>query len=197
MPRAYAAAICTVTTSTDSGPGSLRQALLDHDAADANCSTINFAPSISTITLSSNLPTVAASSLTITGPGSDLLTVDFNGRQGITFFTSGGQNLSISGLTLTRGTPAVYVAYADVEISDVTFTSNSFLSGAAIFSFNGPVDISNSTFTSNTATRSYGGGAVSQFGTGRVDVSYTTFTNNTASAGPGGAIRATIAANIS
>jgi predicted outer membrane repeat protein len=197
MPRAYAAATCTVTTAADSGPGSFRQALTDHDLTDANCSTINFAPSISTITLSSNLPTVAASSLTITGPGSDLLTVDFNGRQGIAFSTTAGQNLSISGLTLTRGTPAVYVLSSDVQISDVTFTSNSFLSGAAIFSFNGQIDISNSTFTSNTATVNFGGGAVSQFGAGRVEVAYSTFTNNTASAGPGGAIRATVAANIS
>ena len=186
MPRAYAAATCTVTTSADSGAGSLRQALLDHDAADANCSTINFASSVTTITLASNLPTVTGSSLTITGSGS--LTVNLSGKSGIRMQNpAAGQTLSISGLTLTGGNAsdrggAVYGYKMNVVISDVTFTSNISSFGGAVAANYGSLDISNSTFTSNTSHNS--AGAVSFTTTngdpGTVNITGSTFTNNSA-----------------
>jgi predicted outer membrane repeat protein len=193
MPRAYAAAVCTVTTSDDSGAGSLRQALLDHDEEDADCSTINFASSVTTIRLESNLPTLTnASSLTITGPGSGLLTVNLNRKSGIRMDNpADGQTLSISGLTLTnayfwvRG-GAVYGNNVSVAISDVTFTSNQANSGgAAVRVVSGSLDVANSTFTSNS-TRG-GGGALSVSYSSSVSITGSTFTSNSAD-GSGGAI---------
>ena len=65
----------TVTTTNDSGPGSLRQAIAD--AADGD--TIQFDPSLNgqTITLTS-AELVIAKSITISGPGPALLRVSAN-----------------------------------------------------------------------------------------------------------------------
>ncbi len=53
--------VFSVTTTADSGPGSLRQAILDSDAAPAGTNTINFAipgQGVQTITLLSPLPAI-------------------------------------------------------------------------------------------------------------------------------------------
>src|SRR6266404_1827545 len=62
----------TVTTTNDSGPGSLRQAIADAQDGD----TIQFDPSLNgrTITLTSG-ELVINKNITIAGPGGDLLTV--------------------------------------------------------------------------------------------------------------------------
>ena len=192
IPRAYAAATCTVTTSADSGAGSLRQALLDHDALDANCSTINFASSVTTITLSADLLKVVGSSLTITGPGSNLLTVNLNNKSGIKLQSaSAGQTLSISGLTFTGGYSggyggAVYARDVNTEISDVTFTSNSSY-GGALYVTNGALNITNSSFTNNSSY--YAGGAVSVKLAGLVNITGSTFTGNSSgNSNNGGAV---------
>ena len=64
------AATITVTNGNDSGPGSLRQAILIASPGD----TINFAPSVTTVNLTSG-ELVIDKNLTITGPGADRLTV--------------------------------------------------------------------------------------------------------------------------
>src|SRR4051812_26014553 len=64
--------IITVTNTNDSGPGSLRQALADANDSD----TINFAVS-GTISLTSS-ELLVNTSLTISGPGAGVLTVDGN-----------------------------------------------------------------------------------------------------------------------
>ena len=170
IPRAYAAATCTVTTSDDSGPGSLREALAAHEASDSDCSTINFAPSVTEIILLSNLPAVTSSSLTITGPGSSALTLDLDGFSGIRMFrTLNGQTLAISGLTIRDGLStntgsAVYSFQNSVSISDVTFTSNASSSEGGAVALSGrnnygfELNIMNSTFTGRpqTFTSSFG-----------------------------------------
>ena len=53
-----------VTTTADSGPGSLRQAILDSNAATGGTNTIDFAipgQGLQTITLSSALPPITTS----------------------------------------------------------------------------------------------------------------------------------------
>src|SRR5436190_6666983 len=64
------AATITVSNGNDSGSGSLRQAIVDASPGD----TINFAPSVTTVSLSSD-ELVIDKNLTITGPGADRLTV--------------------------------------------------------------------------------------------------------------------------
>jgi hypothetical protein len=63
----------TVVNGNDSGPGSLRQAILNASSGD----TINFAPSVTTVTLTSG-ELVIDKNLTITGPGANRLTVQVN-----------------------------------------------------------------------------------------------------------------------
>ena len=77
---AAGAATFTVTTTDDSGAGSLRQAILDANAA-AGADTIDFGPGAAgTITLASSLPHVT-DDVDIVGPGAEILTVDGAGLQ--------------------------------------------------------------------------------------------------------------------
>src|SRR6266480_5252557 len=64
------AATITVTNGNDDGSGSLRHAILDASSGD----TINFAPSVTTVTLTSG-ELVIDKDLIITGPGANRLTV--------------------------------------------------------------------------------------------------------------------------
>src|SRR4029079_3101762 len=64
------AATITVTNGSDSGPGSLRQATVDASAGD----TINFAPSVTTVNLTSD-ELIIDKSLTIAGPFAHPVTV--------------------------------------------------------------------------------------------------------------------------
>jgi hypothetical protein len=92
----------TVTNTNDSGPGSLRQAILV-DASPGD--TINFAPSVTTVNLTSG-ELVIDRNLTITGPGANRLTVQrstnaFDFR--IFHIRSSTVTVSISGITISNG----------------------------------------------------------------------------------------------
>jgi len=87
-----------VTNLQDSGPGSLRQTILDANATGGG--KIHFSNLTGSIFLSNNLPTLAANTV-IRGPGRDLLTIDANFRP---LFT--GAAKQISRLTIQRGLPA-------------------------------------------------------------------------------------------
>lgn len=96
-----------VTNTNDSGAGSLRQAVLDANAA-AGTNTIGFDPGVfnvqRTITLTSGHIQLAAGTIGsahIYGPGADLLTV--NGNNNSKIFTTLGSTMSISDMTLTGG----------------------------------------------------------------------------------------------
>src|SRR5882724_4422272 len=96
------AATITVTSSNDNGPGSLRQAILDASPGD----TINFAPSVTTVTLTSG-ELVIYKNLTITGPGANRLTVQRSPPNGPYFrifrISSSAVTVSISGITISHG----------------------------------------------------------------------------------------------
>jgi len=76
----------TVTTTADSGLGSLRQAILDCNATDGE-DTISFTAN-GTITLASALPPVTDNA-TISGPGTNLLTISGNGFVRVFTFNAG------------------------------------------------------------------------------------------------------------
>ena len=96
------AATITVTNGNDSGPGSLRQAIVDASPGD----TINFAPSVTTVNLTSD-ELVIDKNLTITGPGANRLTVQADSTHSLRFEFSTSPRVpvtvSISGLTISNG----------------------------------------------------------------------------------------------
>ncbi len=98
LALAGSVAAATVTSNTDGGPGSLRQALADANDGD----TIDFALTTpATIMLTTGELTVGAS-VTITGPGVDQLTVDANDAFRV-FHVLPGKTVTISHLTATHG----------------------------------------------------------------------------------------------
>ena len=129
----------TVTSSADSGAGTLRQAILDAAAGD----TIDFAAGISPITLTS-AELLINKSLTISGPGANLLTVRRSTAGGTANFrifhiASGAFNVTISGLTISNGN----IAANGGGISNESTS---------------PVHIADSTVSGNTAAGAAGGG---------------------------------------
>lgn len=104
------AATFTVTNTNDSGAGSLRQAVLDANAATTTADTIVFDASFNvprTITLTTIIsisPAAGVDTLTITGPGANLLTITHTTAR---IFQNGLNSpttdvLTISGITFTK-----------------------------------------------------------------------------------------------
>ena len=100
------AASFAVTNTADTGPGSMRQAILDANAA-AGTDEITFGAVTGSITLESILPTVT-SELTIIGPGASKLAISGNNHSQLLAVASGAV-LNISGLTLADGRAEAYL----------------------------------------------------------------------------------------
>ena len=161
------AATFTVINTNDSGAGSLRQAVLDANAA-ASADTIVFDASFNTLR-TINLATLIAVSqadtvdnLTITGPGANLLTINASGTNRVftNGFTNGGvaDTLSISGVTITRsgtvsGDLAAVQNAAVLTLTNVVFSS---ISGGAVDNTNNnlrsSLTVTNCVFNSITGT---------------------------------------------
>ena len=128
-----AAATFTVTNTNDAGAGSLRDAITQANAA-AGADTIVFSSlfnSAQTIQLASSLPNYnSADPLTITGPGSNLLTIRGNDTFRIFTLTT-NSIVTLSGLTITKG-------------------RDTFLGGGGIFKQFGTLSITNVVVTANT-----------------------------------------------
>ena len=175
-----APAVIIVSTTADSGPGSLRAAILqaNADATVSAADTIIFqamshghaVPLHGTITLKSDLPAIdmgAGDSLTITGPTagkSNGITINGNKHQ-IFSITSGA--VTMTDLTVTHGQAqyggGMYINdSAAVQLTDVNITRNHAVSttgagtgyggGIYISSTSTNVTISNSSINGNTAT---------------------------------------------
>jgi hypothetical protein len=89
-----------VTNLDDSGPGSLRQAILDANA-NAGADDITFSVT-GTITLTTG-ELLVTETLTIAGPGARQLTIDANINSRHFHVQNNTTNLALSGLTLTNG----------------------------------------------------------------------------------------------
>jgi len=187
----------TVTTTADFGAGSLRQAILDANATSAS-DQIEFAASlftngVGTITLASALPAIAATSaagsLTITGPGASLLTIDANQGNFSIFSINAGANLIIAGATVTganlSGSGGAFNNSGTLSINSSTISGNSATNdaGGILNHGSGTLNIVNSTLSGNTAG-AYGGGIFNStrgiftvFG-GTVTVANSTLDNN-------------------
>lgn len=160
--------ILTVMNTNDSGDGSLRAAVASAQAGD----TIVFAPELDgqTITLTSGSIADAGKSLTIQGPGSDLLTVSGNAQSGIFSFQPADSALSpfdvdVSGLTLTDAAHAHAIEDTNASLS---LTGDQFVSNqnggvlaSKVKNFSQPnftlaIDVANCQFTDNH-TPGFGG----------------------------------------
>jgi hypothetical protein len=186
------AASFTVTNTNDSGPGSLRQAILDANGT-TGADTITFTLS-GTITLASTLPAIA-DELTIDGSGQSITISGDNKVRVIT--VNGGATLNLTGLTIANGLcnncagGGLYTEDGTININHSTFSGNSVdcgpacgISGGAIANRGSVLNVSNSTFAGNSA--SFGGGGIYS-SHGSVMVSNSTFAGNS-DAFQGGAI---------
>src|SRR3954470_4411794 len=104
------AATFTVSNLNDSGPGSLRQAVLDANAS-AGADDVVFGPGVTgTITLTSG-EILITDSLFVHGPAAGALTVSGNHRSRIFHVESPAAapiDVTLSGLTLTQGTSGIF-----------------------------------------------------------------------------------------
>jgi hypothetical protein len=98
----WAPATLTVLNASDSGPGSLRDAIQTANQASV-ADTIIFDPALGgkTITLTSG-ELLITSALTISGPGADRLTID-GGHASRIFEIGGGATVTLSGLKIANG----------------------------------------------------------------------------------------------
>src|SRR5262245_58717544 len=92
------AATFDVMTLADSGPGSLRQAILDANTTSGD-DTITFSVA-GTITLTTNLPWIT-DNVAIVGPGTNDLTIDGAGSY-YAFYMSGGHTNWVSDVTVAN-----------------------------------------------------------------------------------------------
>ena len=194
------AATITVSNGFDSGPGSLRQALASANDGD----TINFAVT-GTITLTTD-ELLVDKSITISGPGSDNLTVDGNHASHI-FHVSGGVTATVAGLSITNGGEVpgagggIYNDHSTLAIDHCTVSGNHGSVGGGVYndgySGTATLTVTNSTFSGNSVAAPYsvgsGGGIYNNgsYGSATLTVANSTFSGNSAGVadyGWGGAI---------
>ena len=171
-----------VTNDDNSGPGSLRQAVLDAAAAPG-WEAIAFVPALNAGTIS----------LTSTHPGDGITGIGITDTDGVAIDASSLPG----GLTITKpaGNWRLFRVNNNARLSlhQLTLTGGSLSTGqgGAIRNDDGALSLSDCTLTANSA---FGGGAIFSFGnlnfTGRfTEVRRCTLTGNTATTGQGGAIR--------
>ncbi len=163
-----------VTTTADSGTGSLRTAVASANS-NSGADTITFDPavfslgSLHTITLTSGQLQLSGPT-TITGPGQDVLAISGNHASRI-FNISAPSNTTFS-------------------MSDLTFTDGSSADGGAIaITSKSTFTLTHCTFTSNSANSgTFGGGAIASEVASTLALNQCTLTGNSASNCFGGAI---------
>ena len=207
-------ATITVTTTNDTGAGSLRNAVATANSND----TINFnLPNPSTIILTSGQLEINKN-LTITGPGAAQLAISGNKTSFKVFFIDSGASVIISGLTVENGATVNgtsdagggivnlgtltlingtvtgnaapgsegggIISYGALTLIGSTVSGNSASEGGGIRNYNGTLTLINSTVSGNSAT-GVGGGIVSA---GALTIINSTLSGNSAPSGTGAGI---------
>ena len=182
------AATVTVANGDDTGPGSLRQAILSAASGD----TVNFAPSVTTITLTSG-ELVIDKDLTITGPGADRLTVRVKPPPGFVSFrgfniSSSEVTVSISGITISNGFAlgggGGILSVGVLTLTGCTISYNftdcsGLLGGGGVMNDNGTMTITGCTISNNQEVGGEGGGGVLNEN-GTMTITGCTISNNSA-----------------
>jgi hypothetical protein len=179
-----------VSNTNDSGPGSLRQALVDANDGD----TIDATGISGAITLTTGELAVDKS-VTINAGGADVLAVDGNATSRL-FQIGTGKTVTISGLTIRNGHDDTTGGGINNESGATLTITNSTLSGNTAGSVNNPavegggifnsgtLTIVSSTVSANTAGGTSGsGGGIENLGT--LTILNSTFSGNTAIKGGG------------
>jgi hypothetical protein len=191
-----------VTTTSDSGTGSLRQAVLNANSlagsdtitfSDGTGGTVNFTDTTpETITVNVGGTLLLSSSLIVEGPGADRLSISGNNATGVFSVGAGSLDVTLSKLSIINGSAPnrggiVSGSSGVLRVTQCTLSGNTSVVGAAILNTGtGSVLVAQSTISGNTASNS--GGAISNFSTGSVTLVQCTLSGNNASSGNGGGI---------
>ena len=200
--RAAQAATFIVYSTFDNGPGTLRQAITDANAAPGDDTIVFITPGTpgapGTIQLSSALPALS-SNIIIAGPGASSLTVRRNSSNIFRIFIiPTGVTVSIRDLTIAGGN--VYsdtTAYGggvnnggNTTLENCVVTGNRAVQGGGISNYNGNLTLTGCTVSGNIVTvrqptgparlDARGGGLYSEGGT--VSISRCLFSNNSTTA---------------
>lgn len=205
-PEAGAATTFHVTTTGDSGAGSLRQAIDDANNNPGADIVVFDASSIGTITLTSGDIDIT-DDVTITGLGAADSIISGNNASRIFYIYKDATSLtvSISGLTMTEGSENVGGAianwYSDLTLTGVVLTSNSATGtsgrseGGAIISYGwtASLEIIDSEISGNTSNDD--GGGIAHIDAGDLTIINSVISGNQ-SAGSGGGVYAKRVGNI-
>jgi len=182
-----------VGNSNDSGPGSLRQAIIDAAPGD----TIQFDMSSGHVTSPIILTTGELSivqNLNIEGPGADLLAISGNQASRV-FNISTSVTASITDLTIMNGGTALksdsagwgggVLSYGSLSLTSCAIANNATdYFGGGIYNL-GSATVTNCTISGNSSAEYDGGGI---WNNGSLTLTNSTIANNSAESGGGGGI---------
>jgi hypothetical protein len=183
-------AIFTVNNVSNTGLGSLRQAILDANAAPGN-DVITFASGVSgTISLATELPHLS-SNVELRGPGAKTVTVRRSATAGTPNFSifsvDGGAVVTLSGLTISFGKAAVGAGVRNLgtlTLADSHITSNAATQRGGGIASDGVLAVLNSTVSANTSAGTGAGGI--DVGLGDASLTNLTVSGNQSTGGAGG-----------
>ncbi len=179
----------TVTSAGDSGPGSLRQAIIDVEAGGTISFDLDDGAVIPLLSSSGFLDS-GVKEFTIQGPGPDSLFI--SGQDSCPIFkVADGASVDISGVSFIEGNAtsggAIYNPGGNLTLSNCKFAHNKAQSGGAIYN-EGDLSLQSCDFTGNQALV-YGGGAILNYTDAALTLNYCTLTSNESFVnGGGGAI---------
>lgn len=191
-----------VTTTDDSGAGSLRQAITDANANGAGTDNINFSSLFDTpqtINLNTALPEIT-SGLNINGTGANLLTVQRDPNAATNFrvfrlLQTATSGIAISGMTITGGNAGSGLfgggifSHSNLTLTGVHVAGNTADIGGGVVLSSADGSFTNCTFSNNSSTNASGsGGGILYLGNGNHTlrlVSSTVSGNSSANRGGG------------